>query len=183
MEIITMVGEILKYAIPGILILIAVKMLTELQLKKEVQINKREVYKESIKHYMPLKLSAYERAILFLERISPENLILRNNPSTMNAMDLHRLLLIDIREEYEHNLAQQLYMSVEAWDHLVKAKEEVISFINLIASEKQINEEMPGIEFGKFMLEKYSQVQPKFTQIAINEVKRDITTSMLLKGA
>ena len=65
---------------------------------------------EKTKTFFPLKIQAYERVILFLERIDPSNMMIRAHKSGMNAATLHRELLKIVREEYTHNMSQQIYI-------------------------------------------------------------------------
>jgi len=82
----------------------------------------------------PLRLQAYERMILFLERIRPETLLLRLNRPEMQAREFQELLLRTIREEFDYNLSQQIYISSEAWDLTRRAKEETLSLVNKAAA-------------------------------------------------
>lgn len=84
---------------------------------------------------MPLRLQAYERMALFLERVAPNNLILRVAPSATTAAELHQLLLREIREEFNHNLAQQIYIGSDTWEVIRNAKEEIVTLVNLSAQE------------------------------------------------
>jgi len=81
-----------------------------------------------------LRLQAYERLILYLERISPNNLILRVSTPDMTALQLQAALIRTIREEFEYNLSQQLYLSSGVWERIRHAKEEMIREINAAAA-------------------------------------------------
>ena len=76
------------------------------------------------------KLQAFERMVLFLERINPPNLITRNVAAGQKARELQAKLLHSVREEYEHNMSQQIYLSTATWELIKRAKEEIISLIN-----------------------------------------------------
>ena len=78
----------------------------------------------------PIRLQAYERMALFLERISPESLILRCYQPGMDTHLLQGVLTKNIRDEWEHNLSQQIYLSGEAWTRIREAKEEVLGMVN-----------------------------------------------------
>jgi len=77
-----------------------------------------------------LKYQAYERLVLFLERIKPESLIPRINNQNLKNSELQLSLIEEIRKEYEYNLTQQLYISNHSWDAIIKAKDSMISIIN-----------------------------------------------------
>ena len=91
----------------------------------------KELALESRKHVLPLRLQAHERLTLFLERIMPGPLVLRVHRSGMSAGSLHRELVATVREEYDHNVTQQIYVSDRAWAQVRAAKEETIRLINL----------------------------------------------------
>ncbi len=83
---------------------------------------------------LPLRLQAYERFVLFLERIHPSNLVLRLTSQELTAWQLQSLLVRTIREEFEYNLSQQLYISENSWELVKNAKEETVAMINNASS-------------------------------------------------
>ena len=106
----------------------------------------------------PVRLQAYERMALFLERIEPNQLILRlNDGNTLNA-DLRVLLISSIRAEFEHNLSQQIYLSSDVWNQICNAKEETIRIINV--SSGKIAQDAPGIELVTSILEQTAGQSP-----------------------
>jgi hypothetical protein len=87
------------------------------------------------KHFFPLQVDAYQRLVLFLERIAPNNIIMRLNNPGLPAGAFQAKLLDTIRQEFEHNLAQQIFVSPEAWRISSNSKEEVLKIINMAASK------------------------------------------------
>jgi hypothetical protein len=85
---------------------------------------------ESQKVILPLRLQAYERFVLFLERIHPSNLLMRLNNPELTVFQLQALLIRTIRDEFEYNLSQQLYVSQHSWELIKNAKEETMAMIN-----------------------------------------------------
>lgn len=81
----------------------------------------------------PIRLQAYERMAMFLERIDPNQLLFRVSNPEFTAYQMQTILLATIRSEYEHNLSQQVYVSPEAWEGIKNAKEKVVNVINLAA--------------------------------------------------
>jgi hypothetical protein len=81
-----------------------------------------------------MRLQAYERLILFLERISPDTLLLRLKSQCRTNSDLHLAILQQIRSEYEHNISQQLYVSDEIWSCVKETKEQIVVLVNEIAN-------------------------------------------------
>ncbi len=91
---------------------------------------KMDEHKETLKIVTPLRLQAYERMALFLERISPNSLVLRVFRPGMDISALQSAMTKAIRDEWEHNLSQQVYLSTEAWNRIREAKEEMINLVN-----------------------------------------------------
>lgn len=87
-------------------------------LKKDLQINA-----------MPLRLQAYERMALFLERITPSKLLIRITPISSNKEDYESLLIQSIEQEFEHNLSQQIYVSDKCWNIVTASKNATIQLI------------------------------------------------------
>lgn len=119
-----------------------------------------------------LKLQACERLILFLERITPNNLILRVHSQDMTASQLHAALIRTIREEFEYNLSQQLYVSAKTWEFVRNAKEETIRQINSAVSdmkEGKTARDLAGLVLQHSLLRENSPVT-----IAIEAVKQEI---------
>lgn len=81
----------------------------------------------------PIRLQAYERMALFLERIAPSSLILRCYTPGMDKNLLQGVMTKNVRDEWEHNLSQQIYLTSEAWERIRIAKDEVINMINTSA--------------------------------------------------
>jgi hypothetical protein len=72
----------------------------------------------------PLRISAYERIIVMLERITPQAMIMRMASNSSNAAYLHLDLTKALREEFEHNISLQMYVSDECWSKVKRAREE-----------------------------------------------------------
>lgn len=78
---------------------------------------------------LPLRLQAYERLTLYLERISPNKLLLRVSPTSSNKDDYEALLIQNIQQEMEHNLAQQIYVTENCWSVISTAKSATVQLI------------------------------------------------------
>ena len=87
------------------------------------------LHRDSQKSALPIRLQAYERMALFLERISIPNLIVRVSPKSSDKNDYENLLIRTIEKEFEHNLSQQIYMSDECWNIIKAAKNATIQMI------------------------------------------------------
>ena len=118
----------------GLLLMVAALMvLFRLSKMKDSELRnsgKLELKVQALKIVMPLKVQAYERFLLYLERVQLPQLVKRIYTPGMEKGALHLLLLQNVREEFEHNLAQQLYVSNTTWNAVVNAKEELVNQIN-----------------------------------------------------
>jgi hypothetical protein len=121
---------------------------------------------------VPLRFQAYERITLFLERISIESLLMRLNQPGMNSRQLHTEILTTIRNEYEHNLSQQVYMSAKAWEMVKNARAQMIKIINSAA--EKTDPSLPALELNKKILENIGDYSKSPTQVAIDFLKTEI---------
>lgn len=143
-----MVLEYLKDLIPGALLLMLGYFAFQYFKNKDKGVPKNKAG-EAI---FSLRINAYERMTLFLERISPGNLTLRLHEQATNVSTYQALLLKEIREEYYHNLAQQIYLSPDLWDEIKRAMNEMMVIINQSAADLQPDE--PSLKLSKKILEK-----------------------------
>ena len=131
--------DIFKFTIPGVLSMgIAYLIFNQMNRRQEAH-ERAKVRENAFATYLPLKLSAYERAILFLERIQPNTLVPRCDPHQKTAQFFVLQLIMEIEAEYEHNIVQQLYISEHSWNALVGAKKEVIALIRLASQSVRPN--------------------------------------------
>ena len=118
----------------------------------------------------PVRLQAYERMAMFLERIDPNQLLFRVSNPDLTAYQMQTILLATIRSEYEHNLSQQVYISPEAWEGIRNAKEKVVNVINLAAGH--LGEGAMSTDLAGAVLEAVADESP--TAAAMERLKKDI---------
>ena len=123
------------------------------------------------KFVTPIRLQAYERVILLLERISPNSLILRENIPGMTVMQLQSTLVKAIRDEYEHNLSQQVYISKQAWELVKTSKDEMVKLINEAAAN--IDSNAPSTELARVVFDIIVQTEKLPVDIAIEVIKNE----------
>jgi hypothetical protein len=170
--------EILQITIPGLIVfftayyMIKTFMQNE-QRKQENEHKKRELELRSniLKETSPIKIQAYERLVLFLERINPESLLPRTQSSSMNCGQLHADLLVTIRAEFEHNLSQQIYVSSQTWGAIKQTKEHIIKIINTEASN--IDPKRPASELSEAILRSIMQLEHNPVSITIEILKNE----------
>ncbi len=127
--------EIIKYTLPGLLVVWVTYLMLSSHFKNQMEMKQLELQKQRMDNRLPVRLQAYERLVLFLERIAPGMLISRLRVDGMSASDLQFAMITAMRAELEHNITQQIYVSDEVWIRIKAVNEEMISTINRIASD------------------------------------------------
>lgn len=136
-----------------------------------------ELKRESQKTISPIRLRAYERLTLLLERTKPEHMILelqRTNPEAMGSwsiMQVQQYLLQTIRAEFDHNQSQQIYVSEEVWDMIINARDQMAAFVIAIAG--QLPKEATVQTYVTALLTAYSTNGTTPTDKALEELKRE----------
>jgi len=168
--------EILKYTIPALIVFFTtyftVKKFQDTDHKKrmlEFRFNNQKII-------TPIRLQAYERLTLLLERIAPDSMIMRIQNPNMTSFQLQSEMLNQIRAEFEHNLSQQIYVSGSAWKVVKGAKENLIKLINTCSTK--IPKEAPAMELSKKILETLIESKNSPTQVAIDYLKTEIGNLM-----
>lgn len=121
--------DLILYAIPALITGIIAYYFFKEHTKNEDGRRRFLLHRDMQVNAMPLRLQAYERMALFLERITPNKLLVRMVPKTSNKEDYETLLVATIEQEYEHNLSQQIYMTDECWGIISAAKNATIQLI------------------------------------------------------
>ncbi len=123
--------------------------------RKQAKQGRTETRPETASSSLPMKLQAYERLILLTDRIALPNLISRTNQSGLNVREMQNVLIQTIRQEFDHNITQQIYVSPEAWDAIRNLKEQNMLIINQVASF--LPESATGQDLNKHLLEMVMQ--------------------------
>lgn len=145
--------DILKYILPSLVVLATAYLIIRFYMDTEQKRRNLELKRATREFSINLRLQAYERLILFLERNHPGQLVIRVHSQGMSADQIHAALMRTIREEYEHNLSQQLYVSDQAWNMVINAKEELVKVINTAAIE--LKEDPSSTGLAKLVIEKW----------------------------
>lgn len=144
-------AEILKYTLPSGVVFATAYFMLDRYFKANQTQKMLELQMANRKQVLPTKLQAYERILLFLERIEPNNLILRVHRPGMTSGQLQAELLSTVRQEYEHNISQQLYVSSPVWVKVKEAKEAVVQVISL--SAQKVSPQASGSDLGSVVFE------------------------------
>lgn len=126
--------QILLVTIPIIVVLITVYNVINKFLKNDENRRSYDLAKTHTDITLRLKLQSYERLALFLERIHPRTLMNRSYETGMNVRTFQTVLINNIQTEFEHNLSQQIYVSVPLWNAVKSAKEQMLNIVNQFAS-------------------------------------------------
>lgn len=121
--------ELLFYTLPALITGAVAYNFFQSFVKNEDHRRRFLLHRESQKTALPLRLQAYERMVLFLERIEPSKLLIRVAPLSQNKEDYQNYLIAQIDSEFEHNLTQQIYVTDECWNFIITAKNSTIQMI------------------------------------------------------
>lgn len=166
--------EILKIILPAGAVFAAAYLIVKRFLDNDQKQRELDLKKSNQNLITPLKIQAYERIVIFLERIHPNTLVVRTNKNGYSAQQLHMELIKAIKSEYEHNLSQQIYLSPGAWEMVKNAKEEVMKLINISATK--VAHDRSSNDLAMMILNITANLDKKFpSEIAIEFVKKEIT--------
>jgi hypothetical protein len=130
--------EMLAYTLPSLITGGVAYYLFDSYFKDQQNTRRWLLQKDNRKDILPLRLQAYERMTLFVERINPSQLLVRIAPLSEDKTDYQNFIIAQIEQEFEHNLAQQIYISDECWSIITTAKNATIQMIRLAAKNEKI---------------------------------------------
>lgn len=164
--------DIFQYTFPSLIVFFTAYYVLRQFFQNEHRQRMLDIKNAHAKAITPVRLQAYERFVIYMERITPDNMIMRLHKGGMSARKLHTDMVQSMRSEFEHNMAQQIYISKPAWEMIKTAKEETIKLANLANSK--VRDDATGLELSKVMLNMSSQMDKHPTQIAIDYLKKEI---------
>ncbi len=140
---------------------------------RDAERKRREEYRnKALSEILPNQLQAYERFTLYLERISPEEMAIREQANVTTAKDLYLAMLNSVRQEFEHNVAMQIYITSASWKRIVKAREEVVK--TLQESMKQTHPNASPLEFSAEFIELARNTCDFYVERAKEGIRKDI---------
>ena len=143
--------DILKYTIPAIIVLISTSLVVNKFLISQTQRKQMAIFQDVQDTTLKLRLQAYERLVLFVERIGPRQLLPRIYDASMTVGEFRQIITYNILTEYEYNLSQQIYVSKNVWETIKNVKEQEINMANLIA--KKLDPNAPSKELYSLILD------------------------------
>ena len=163
--------EMLKYILPATIVFLTVNFLLKSFFENEYQRRNMSIRAETSKLVTPIKLQAYERLVILLERMTPNSLIFRVTKPGISASQLKIELIADINSEFNHNVSQQIYVSPQAWQMVRIAKEEMINIIN--TSFSRLGPNAVGIDLSKAVFETMIEMESIPTQKALEYIRKE----------
>ncbi|WGH75970.1 hypothetical protein P8625_02040 [Tenacibaculum tangerinum] len=160
--------EGLAYALPALVTGAVAYMILSRFIEQDNEEKKFNALVAKKRESLPTKLQAYERMLLFCERINPSKLLVRVHPIGDNPEDYAQLLIGNIEQEFEHNLVQQLYISEDSWKAVLAAKLAIIAKVRSTAESSETAKEL-----RENVLIDYSQ-QESPASTAINFLKQEV---------
>ena len=164
-----------KILLPAGTVLYAMFLVVKSFLTKELEKKLIDIKIKNTETVLPIRLQAYERICLFLERISPNNLVIRLNNASLTAPQFQQVLIAEIRQEFNHNLSQQVYLSDEAWSMVKNAMEDIVSVVNIAA--QQLKSDDKSVDLAKKIFELMMEKNNDPIAVALKKVKDEIRTS------
>jgi hypothetical protein len=159
-------------AFGGIITVAAAYFLLKNDIQNYFRFKTLEANKDSRGSLFPLRLQAYERLIIFTERINPSNLLVRLHQQGIGVKELQAIILNDIKSEYQHNIAQQLYVDSVSWNVIRKLKDDTIAMINNVV--QGLPETATGVDISKKVLQHMSGIEENPYDLTIDHLKKDI---------
>ncbi|MFD0975901.1 DUF7935 family protein [Salinimicrobium gaetbulicola] len=132
--------QLLFYLLPAVVVGVVAFYFFSLHVRNDDKRRRYLLHRENQKQALPLRLQAYERMALFLERVAPGNLLVRVRPYSDDKIAYANLLVKTIEQEFEHNLAQQIYVSEECWNVIKASKNATINNIRKTAAKDEIED-------------------------------------------
>ncbi|MET3978682.1 hypothetical protein ABIB62_001251 [Mucilaginibacter sp. UYP25] len=172
MQLYSLLLDILKYTIAGIGVVYIAFYLFKPYLDKTSNLQVLEFKKAMTTQTLPLRLQAYERLVLFADRINPSNMLIRLNGNGYSAAELHSIILNEVRTEYQHNVTQQIYVSPQAWAVIRRVKDDTLNLVT--NAVKGLPENATGLDLGKVVLTHLSKLEDSPYDIAIDMIRKDL---------
>lgn len=165
---------LLGFTLPSLIMAGCVWIVLHKMYKNEDNKRMWELKKQTQKEISSVRLRAYERLTLLLERTQPEHLLMDMDLSNMTMAQLQQHLLRTIRLEFDHNMSQQIYVSEELWDKIIQSRDEMGAFITAMAV--QMPKESTTLDYAKVLMTAYRNNGVTPHQIAMQDLKAEART-------
>lgn len=163
---------VLCTVLPLLLFLVLTVVILRWVARRNESQERRRLAVENRKITVPMQLGAYERLALLLERISPESMVVRVTAAGLTASHYEAALLESLREEWNHNLSQQIYVTAEAWSHAQHARGQVAQLIRLCKGK--VHDDSPASELIGMILATLTELPQHPTRPALEILRREV---------
>ena len=164
--------QILMVTIPAALVVLVSWLLINAFLGSKRERDLLDIKMANQKQTLPMRLQAYERLSVYLERINPQVLVLRINQNNMKPEQLRDALILAIKTEFEHNVSQQIYVTKNTWSIVVAIKDELIDTINKAAGTVAGGGDT--LDMIKEIMEYYMGHDRRPMEQALEKIKADV---------
>jgi hypothetical protein len=164
--------DIIKYTVAGLGVVWIAFYLLKPYLDRNESIQLVELKKTISNQTLSLRLQAYERVVLFIERINPTNLLVRLNNPDYSAAELYVLIVAELRSEYQHNVTQQIYVSPNTWAIVKRLKDETLGLVN--NAIKDLPENATGLELSKVVLARISSAENNPYEAGLALIRKEL---------
>ncbi|MEY2799180.1 MAG: hypothetical protein RI934_168 [Bacteroidota bacterium] len=166
--------ELLKLIIPSLIVFLTAYYIITSYLESDYNKKMLELKLANQNNLLPLRLQAYERLTIFIERINPSAMILRTHVNGLSAREFHQVLVQDIRAEFDHNVAQQMYVAPQTWTMIKTTKEDTINLINF--AYNSLPKEATSVELSKQIFESLATAERNPHEVAITMIRTEVQT-------
>jgi hypothetical protein len=164
--------DLLKLVLPATIVFLTAYFILNSYLENDYQKKLLEIRLNNQSSITPLRLQAYERLTLFVERISPHSLIMRVHQTGMTARDLQTALLLDIRGEFDHNISQQIFVTPQTWTMIKAVKEETINMINYAATN--LPSQATSLDLSKAIFDSMAKHERNPHNVALSMLRTEV---------
>lgn len=166
--------ELVKITLPAGFVLYGMYLAIKAFLNKDMNQRLLELRAKDKEIISPIRLQAYERLAILMERMTPSNLFPRLDNPEFNVAVFQHVLLTEIKQELSHNYSQQVYVSDEAWRAVKDAVNKLTTIVN--ESSATLNPEDPSVELAKKVFEFVLENDDDFTGTALTILKDEVQT-------
>lgn len=164
--------DFFTYLAPSLLVFATAWFLIRKFLGRETALKLMDIRAGQSKELLPMRLQAYERFAMYLERISPNVMLLNQYESGLTVGEFRARLLDMVRSEFEHNFAQQIYITPALWTVIRNAKEDVVRQINNAAGA--LSPDAPAHHLSQKIFDALLEKEEFPTQRALNILKSEV---------
>ncbi|MCR9174307.1 MAG: hypothetical protein NXI10_17550 [bacterium] len=172
MDITQIVFQIALIIVPAGAVLMTAIYFMRRESERELRNAQIELKKERQQFFLPNRVDAYQRAILLMERIHPNSLVMRHNNPGLPAAAMQVQLLEAIRSEYEHNIAQQMFISQPTWELVRKSKDETVKIVHLAG--QSLDATATAMDLSSKIFEIVGEIGELPSEIAVKALKEEV---------